>query len=163
MVYSGSNSADLNDAITDFTITSESSGVLNFNSGGSSFTLNTGDYVVFQHGAVYNVFGDTTFDLDFAEVLTREQALALGTVSVKSAGIATVPVLLLNTPVVVAVDITPAMPDTGFTPNVDLFGSTDLSSITINSVTVVDVNTVNVSVQTSQATFAGLQLLVTAV
>jgi hypothetical protein len=155
MVYTGSNSADLDAAITDFVITSESGGVLHFDSGGSSFTANTSNQVIFLQGFVYAVFTQSQYENYYSEITVKSASL-------KSAGIATAPTLILDIPATVSVDITPAMPDASYTPHVDLFGGTDLSSIIINSVTVIDTNTVDVSVQTSLASFNGLQILVTA-
>jgi len=162
MVYSGSNSADLNAAIDDFTINSEAGQILAFTSGGESFTANADDRVVFWDGVVQAVLDADDYEDAYIEFLTEEQSLQLPSGAVKAAGIATVPPLVAGVPVTISVDISPAMPNTSFTANVDLFGATNLSSITVNSVTIVDTDTVDVNVQTSDAVFTGLQLLVTA-
>lgn len=64
-LYDGTNSADLNAAISDFTIVSESAAGLTFNSGGTQYTVAVGGYVAWYQGEVTDVFQNQA---DFAEV-----------------------------------------------------------------------------------------------
>lgn len=55
-IYTGDNSADLNSLISDFTITAETASQLTFTSGGTSRTVPHGAYLVYQDGAVTDVY-----------------------------------------------------------------------------------------------------------
>lgn len=54
--YTGENSADLNTLISDFTITNETATHLTFTSGGVSHTVPRDAYLVYQNGAVTDVY-----------------------------------------------------------------------------------------------------------
>jgi hypothetical protein len=54
--YTGSNSADFNIEIADFTIVSESAAGLTFNSGGTTYTVAPNGYIVWMAAAVTEVF-----------------------------------------------------------------------------------------------------------
>lgn len=56
VTYTGDNSADLNSLITDFTITGETATSLTFTSAGQSQTVPRGAYLVYQGGAVTDVY-----------------------------------------------------------------------------------------------------------
>lgn len=165
--YTGSNSAEIDDLITDFVITSEAGGVLMFTSQGNPFVANTGDWVRFHQGYATGVH--TTAFLDFAFIrnavyadlpdtaaieadITQLQAdvAALEAVSgLLSAGVKECPLLIVGN-TTVSVDIIPAMPDTSYTPSAQLFASVALlGTLSIASVTVVDTDTVNVVVNNS--------------
>lgn len=64
-VYTGTNSADFNAAIADFTITSETPLGLTFTSDGNTFTVAPGGYIVWYQGVVTEVFQN---QMDFEEV-----------------------------------------------------------------------------------------------
>lgn len=56
LIYTGSNSGDLNSLISDFTITGEAGGNLNFTSDGVAYMVPTDGYVVYSQGVVTDVF-----------------------------------------------------------------------------------------------------------
>lgn len=88
---------------------------------------------------------------------------ALNSAAVRSAGVASAPTLLLNTPVDVAVQLIPAMADASYSAFAYIFGTgVNLGQVTINSVTVTDADTVTVNVQTSAVSLAGVHILVVA-
>lgn len=67
--YDGTNSADLNAAISDFTIVSETPIALTFNSGGNPFMVAPGGYVAWYQGVVTEVFQN---EQDFEEVYAAD-------------------------------------------------------------------------------------------
>lgn len=69
-IYTGTNSADLNSAIADFTVVSQNASGLTFTSDGTSFTVAPGGYVVWYQGAVTEVFqNQSDFNEVYADVL----------------------------------------------------------------------------------------------
>jgi len=174
--YDGTNSAEIDATIPSFTIVSEIGGVLTFTSTGG-WVANTGQWILYTQGVVNNVFDDVDFHTFYIEnalfadldalttgVADLETALAaLGGAALRSAGVASAPTLLLNTPANVAVQLVPAMPDSSYTPSAYLFGTgINLGQVTINSVTVTDADTVTVQVQTSLLSLPGVHVLVVA-
>ena len=71
--YDGTNSADLNNAISDFQITSENANSLTFTSGGQSFTVARNGWVAWYQGEVTEVFQNES---DYRTVYTAAVALA---------------------------------------------------------------------------------------
>lgn len=71
--YTGTNSADLNTAISDFTIVSENATGLTFTSGGTTYAVAPNGYVAWYQGEVTDVFQNQN---DFDEVYATEQAMA---------------------------------------------------------------------------------------
>lgn len=71
--YDGTNSADLNAAISDFTIVSESGAGLTFTSGGTQYTVAPNGYVAWYQGAVTEVFQNQQ---DFEETYATETAVS---------------------------------------------------------------------------------------
>lgn len=162
--YTGSNSAEINGLISDFTITSEGAGVLHFDSGGTPFTANTDDWVRYTQGYVINVHDTSSLNFLFIRNIVYDEAVALvsATAGLQSAGVKEAPLLIVGN-TTVAVDIIPAMPDTSYTPLAQLFASTAiLGPLTIASVTVVDVDTVNVVINNGGLIgISGARVLVT--
>lgn len=64
-VYDGTNSADLNAAISDFTIVSENAAGLTFTSNGTQYNVVPGGYVAWYQGAVTEAFQNED---DFTDV-----------------------------------------------------------------------------------------------
>lgn len=157
--YTGSNSAEIDSAITDLTIDSESGGVLTVTSSSTQYTVNTGNWIVFWQGYINGVYSNSDFNLFFiANAVTADASEA-----VRSAGVASSPTLLLNTPVDVDVTMVPAMPDSSYSAYSYIFGTgVNLGQVTINSTTVIDSDTVRVNLQTSAASLPGVHILVTA-
>lgn len=163
--YDGTNSAEIDGLITDFTIDSEAGGVLMFTSGGNPFVANTGNWVRYTQGfvlnthttasldtlfirnAVYTDLPDTAaIEADIDALQDAVEALEASGGGLLSAGVKECPLLIVGN-TTVAVDIIPAMPDTSYTPHAELFASVALLGVlTIGSITVVDANTVNVVV-----------------
>lgn len=71
--YDGTNSGNLNAAISDFQITSETPTHLTFTSGGQSFTVARNGWVAWYQGEVTEVFQN---DSDYQSVYTAATALA---------------------------------------------------------------------------------------
>jgi hypothetical protein len=172
--YTGSNSAEIDGLITYFDITSESGGVLNFLSNSSSFTANTGDWIRYTQGSVQSVHPDTAFQFYFAQNALYDDVSGLdtrvgslesgsGTAALRAAGSATVPTLLLNASTMVAVDVTPALANTSYTPHAMVVGTVAIiGALNITGMSIVDTNTVNVTVQnTGLASLSGANILVT--
>lgn len=67
--YTGTNSADLNAAISDFNIVSENGGGLTFTSGGTQYTVAPNGYVAWYQGQVSEVFQN---EQDFSETYSAE-------------------------------------------------------------------------------------------
>ena len=169
--YTGSNSAEIDTEIPNFTVVSEAGGVLTFDSSSPGWVANTGDWIAYTQGNVSGVFADADFFTFYVQGLladdltalaadvdaldgrldTVEAALtAVGSAAVRSAGVASAGTLLLNTPVNVAVQLIPAMADSSYNAYAYIFGTgVNLGQVTINSVTVTDSDTVTVNVQTS--------------
>lgn len=152
--YTGSNSAEIDGLITDFTIDSEGGGTLAFTSGGSPYSVSTGEWVRYAQGAVLNTH--TTSFLNFAFVrnaiyddVTALQSQVDGLMAADallSAGVQEAPLLIVGS-TVVSVNLIPAMPDTSYTPHAQLFASTAiLGPLSITAVSVVDTDTVNVTI-----------------
>lgn len=160
--YTGSNSAEIDSLITDLTIDSESGGVLTVTSASTQYTVNTTDWILFWQGFITHVFTNASLPTYYLGNAVLSDVAALATEAVRSVGVGTAPTLLLNTPVDVAVQLIPAMPDTSYTPTAFLFGTGVLGNVTINSATITDEDTVTVNVQTSLASLAGVNILVAA-
>lgn len=168
--WTGSNSAEIDAAITDLTIDSSIGGVLTVTSSGTQFVLNTGDWAAFWQGYINGVYTNSQFNFYFVEnavgsdVDALEAALgSVGSAAVRSAGVASAPTLLLGTPANVAVQLIPAMPDSSYTASAYIFGTgVNLGQVTINSVTVTDSDTVTVQVQTGLVSLPGVHILVVA-
>lgn len=98
------------------------------------------------------------------QMAAAQSALAtMGAAALRSAGVASAPTLLLNTPVNVAVQLVPTMPDASYTASAYIFGTgVNLGQVTINTVTVTDADTVTVNIQTSAVSLGGVHVLVTA-
>lgn len=67
--YTGTNSADLNAAVSDFTVVSENAAGLTFNSGGTQYTVAPNGYVAWYQGVVTEVFQN---EQDFRETYSVE-------------------------------------------------------------------------------------------
>lgn len=87
VLYTGSNSADINALIDDFTITGETATHLTFTSAGVSRTVPHGSYIVYQDGAVTEVylnendfreaFGDAAGAVDHYHEVTLKSGLGI--------------------------------------------------------------------------------------
>lgn len=163
--YDGTNSGDI-DGLFALTTISEVGGVWMFESppGASTFTVNTSDWIKYAQNMALEVHSPTAFDNFYScnTVCADLDGLASG-VSVKSIGVAPVPTLLLGGSATVAVQLSPAMADSSYTARAFKFAGVSLSDLSINSVTVVDADTVNVAVSNvGLLTLTGASVLVTA-
>jgi len=142
--YTGSNSADIDAAIAQLTIVSESGGVLTVESppSGGTWVLNTGNWARFTQGSIYSTHTNTEFNNNYLHNAAFDD---LNT-TLQAAGIKQAPVILANSSATVAVDIIPSMPSSTYTAQAQLF-TASLSSVSISSVSIVDSDTVNVTVQ----------------
>lgn len=181
--YDGTNSADIA-ALFSLTTISETGGVWMFESppGASTYTVNTNDWIKYAQNMAFEVHSASAFanfyscgalcsDLATAEVeelaeavdVLEEAVAAINTSqAVRAMGVAPVPTLILNQTATVAVQLSPSMPDSSYTARAFKFAGVSLSTLTINSVTVVDADTVDVVVQNTGLTLTGASVLVTA-
>lgn len=169
--YDGTNSGDIAalDAF-DFNNATESGGTWTFQSppDSTTYTFHTGDWVLYAQNQVMQSRTNIDFLREYscnalcADVEALE-ALAV-TPKVQSMGVAPVPSLILNASTTVTVTLHPAMPDDTYTAYASKFAGISITDLVINSVTVVDEDTVQVAVQnTGLVTLAGANILVHAV
>lgn len=163
--YTGGNSAEIDGLITDFVITSEGGGTLHFDSGGNSYTVSTNEWVRYTQGFVLNTHTQSSLDFLFIRNIVYDEAVSLITAAgsgLKAAGIKEAPLLIVGN-TTVAVDLIPAMPNTSYSPLAQLFASTALlGPLSITSVTVVDTDTVNVTINNGGLVgITGARVLVT--
>lgn len=166
--YTGSNSADIDSQVPGVSITSEVGGVLTLNSG--AIVLNTGDWILFNS---FQTFGlpNTLYHNEWGCVALcdelQEVADDLSTLSavpaVRSIGVAPVPTLIASASTTVSVTLNPAMSGSGYSAVATLFAGINIAALTINSVTVVDADTVDVVVQnTGLVSLSGSNVMVVA-
>ena len=137
-------------------IVSESGGVLVINDAtiGVNFTINSGEWTYIDP-ADSNQHGETITNTVFSDQFFKTEV---------SAGIAGVPTLLLSQSATVTVTLKIPFFDTSYTAIAMISGSLNLlGALQINSVTIVDEDTVNVVVQnTGLVTLSGASVVVVA-
>lgn len=176
--YTGSNSAEIDSLITDFTIVSETGGVLTFTSSGGNFIAATSDYIKYTQGFVLNTYTPSFFDFAFIRnavysdltaittavtTLQSQVAALMGAAGVKSAGTKELPLLSPGL-AVHTVPLTVTLPTTaGYTPQSQLFAAAGiLGSLVITATSLASTSTVNVTVNnTSLLGISGARLFVT--
>ena len=172
--YTGSNSAEIDAGIPNFTIASESAGTLTFNSSSPGWVAHTGDWILYTQGVVTGVFSNADFftfyerdawwsdlnAINSAITALQTSVAGLGSAALRSAGVQTAPTLLLGIAQNVDVTLMPAMPNTAYTPYSYAFGGVNLSGLTINSTTVISASVVRVNLQTSLVSLAGVHVMV---
>lgn len=177
--YNGANSADIEAAIPDFTVTSESGGTLYYTSGSNTDLCPTGSWLIWEgeSGAVIDRCPDATYVGRFMGVPQQSGLVGIqdqidglseqvndlaGGAPLEAAGIASF-TAALNGNTVVPVTIEPAMPDSSYTVNTpQIFGGVNLGNLSVAAVAIVDENTVNVTVHNSGLVALGANVLVTA-
>ena len=163
--YDGTNSAQIDGLIASFDITSESGGVLHADSGGTSFTINTNDFVVYSQGYVYGVHPPADFNTFYSCNAACEDTVGFTSgVVARSVGVSSVPALLLNASTTVGVTLNPAMPSSSYTAHAVLFdGVVAVGVLQVISTTIVSASLVNVVIQSvGLATLAGANVMVLA-
>ena len=169
--WDGTNSADIDALISDFTIISETSTHLTMQSSTATHVCPLNGFILFDEaGVVYDIVQSAAFPGRFHQLALADQLADLeATVEalpavVGSVGAATfAPIAPLDT-VTVRVPLTPPMPSDGYTPEATLFGSVDiLSSVTIGDVTVVDEAAIDVEITNNGLVALGGSVLVTAI
>lgn len=75
--YTGSNSAEIDALISNFTILSEVGGVLSFTSGSGTYTANISDWVCYTQGAVTEVWDTGLMDFFYNKYWSETESLAL--------------------------------------------------------------------------------------
>jgi hypothetical protein len=164
--YDGTNSSDIA-ALFALNNSSESGGTWNFQSppDSSSFTIHTGDWILFAQNQAFSKTLENEFDTLYScNTLCDDVGVFATGQQVRSIGVAPVPSLVLSGTANVDVTLYPAMPDTSYAAHAATFAGVSLANLQINSVTVVDEDTVRVAVQnTGLLTLAGASLIVHAV
>lgn len=174
--YTGSNSAEIVSAVGNAQVVSESGGTLELESpvGSGHFFVDSGGWVRFISNQVLSTCTSAEFGLNYIhnavfadvdlEAVTDRLDLLEAADPLLSSGVGAVPALLLNASTVVTVTLDPAMADDTFAPHARLLGSASLlGNLSITAVSIVDEDTVDVTVQNSGlATGAGATVLVTA-
>lgn len=168
--YTGSNGNDVDAAISpfiDFVIVSETGGVLSFTTNSSPYTADTGNWLVYSVSSI-GVLGNSQLPNEWNCVSVCSDLDALSTsvsgAFVRSIGVAPVPTLLLSGSANVSVQLQPAMPDSNYTAYASKFAGVSLTDLQINSVTVVDADTVTVAVQNvGLGTIIGASIMVHAI
>lgn len=166
--YTGSNSGDIAALDQfDFNNASESAGVWTFQSppDSTTFVVQTNDWILYAQNQVFLRVPNSEFLTNYScnSLCADVEALSSAT-AVRAIGCAPVPSLVLSASTTVAVTLQPAMPDSSYTAYAALFAGISITSLQINSVTVVDEDTVNVVVQNvGLVTLAGATVTVHAV
>lgn len=166
--YDGTNSGDIIALDEfDFNNASESGGVWSFQSppDSTSYTINTGDWILYAQNQVMLKCSNSEFTLQYTCNALCPDVEALAAVpSVRSIGVAPVPLLLASGTANVNVALSPAMPDDSYTAYAAKFAGISLTDLNITSVTVVDEDTVTVGVENvGLVTLTGATVLVHAV
>lgn len=175
--YDGTNSGDIAalDPGFDFNNDTEVGGVWSFQSppDATAHVVPTGSWILYGQNQVFYVKTNTEFGLqndcnitcaDLDNALEGALDGLPEGVMVRSFGVAAVPTLLLSTSANVDVQLQPAMPDTNFTAYASKFAAVSLVDLAINSVTIIDNDTVRVNVSnTGLITLAGASVTVHAV
>lgn len=166
--YDGTNSADIDAAIPDLTIVSETGGLLTIESNGGQHAAPVGGYFLYNStGVVYDGITSASFEDTYqvipepATVAALEEDLASLPPALGAIGAATFGAIGPSQNAVVPVTLTPAMPDTDYTIGTPvIFGGTNLGALTIVSTTVVDTDTVNVTINNGGLVSLGASVLV---
>lgn len=177
--YTGSNSAEIDAAITQLDIISEVGGVLTVESppSGGTYIIATGEWVRFTQGAIiskhttselnFNYIRNAIYD-DVASLTSTVNTLSgqVNTISAagaRSVGVRDTGTMLGSGNTTLAVTLTPAMPSGSYSASGMLFGPVAvLASLNILSVTAVNSTTVNVVVQNTGLLSLTAHLLVVA-
>ena len=177
--YDGTNSAEIIalDPGFDFNNDSEIGGVWSFQSppDSTSFVVQTNDYILYAQNQVFYRKPPNEFNVEYSCNITCEDMTAAldeaieGVTDsfgeqIRALGVAAVPTLLLSSSANVDVTLQPAMPDTSFTAHASKFASVSLTDLVINSVTIIDEDTVRVNVSNvGLLTLSGASVMVHAV
>lgn len=181
--YDGTNSADVDAAITDFTIVSEGGGNLTFESNGGQHVCPTNGHIVYnQSGIVIEAVSAGVYASNYCvvpaaaqlgelagdvaalsdSVTALEGSLDAIPAGVAAAGARTFAAIIASQSANVDVPIVPAMPDSNYTAAAVVFGGVNIVDLHINSITVIDADTVRVQVQNVGLISLGASVLVTA-
>lgn len=167
--YDGTNSADIDAAIDDFTIIMETGGTLTFESNGGQHAVPTNGHIIFnQTGVVIEAVADGYYNdyyqeiPDPAAVTALEENVDALPDSIEGVGVATFGAIVATQSADVPVTLMPAMPDSDYQPAAQLFGGTNLGALAITAIDVVDADTVTVTVQNNGLVSLGASVLVTA-
>lgn len=165
--YDGTNSGDIIALDEfDFSNANESSGVWSFQSppDSTSFTFHTGDWILYAQNQVMSKSTNVDFAREYSCNALCAEVQALQVPKVQAMGVAAVPTLDANDTADIDVTLQPAMADDSYDAYAQVFAGVDVSNLQINSVTVVDEDTVTVAVQNmGLTTLSGASVLVHAV
>lgn len=155
--YDGTNGADVVAGLSGATFASDTGSVLTFDEGGSTYTANAGDYILRSNNNVFSgVYGSMSAAVLFVAVPAPELVHAVG-------GPVSVPASVLGQTQPYTVNLPTAMPSTDYAVVAELRGAPNIvSGHSVLSVTIVDEDTVSVSVQSGAASLAGASLYCTA-
>lgn len=153
LVYTGGNGDEIAALCESMSVTEDTGTALTYDDSNTSRQLAVGDAVLCSDGEAVQKAPQASMARHTIPVVRRSDVQ-------QRLGMATVPALLLNQSETVAVQLGSAMPDADYEAHALLIGS--VGSLHITAVAVVDVDTVNVTVQAGLAYVAGAQLVVSA-
>lgn len=161
--YTGNNTAELHAEIP-IEVISEENGVLVAMipaNGSQQWTIPTNNYVIYWDAGVIEINTPYEFGLRWrCTSLCSEVTAAVGS-PIRGIGVASVPLLLASQSTTVSVTLDPAMPNAGYAAIAKLFAGVNIGDLEIDSVTVIDENTVDVEVHnTGLASLSGASVLV---
>lgn len=172
--YTGSNSADIIAQFNGLSFVDEVDGVLTVSFNGNTIILNTTDWMTqnpfvtssLSHGQYLVEWGCVVLcdELETLAATVSEIGAQASLGSVRAVGIAVVPSLDPSDTADVDIQLQPAMPDSSYSAYASKFAGVSLADLHINSVTVVDSDTVTVAVENvGVATITGASIMVHAV
>lgn len=174
VTYDGTNSSELEELL-DIVITGESGGRLDFTSDTGIWYALAGWCITYRQDGIVTDCVDPT---RFARELVRlpdfaGQTAAFADLGERVDGLETLPQVLAvgaatftavgSGDTVINVDVQPAQADSSYTPRAQLFGGVNLGNLSITDLTVVDANTVAVTVHNSGLVALGASVLVSVI
>ena len=165
--YDGTNSNEIANVLFALNNETESGGTWTFQSppDSTAFTIHTDDWILYAQNQAFSKSPDNEFDVLYScNTLCGDTSAFSTGQQVRALGVAVVAPLVVSGTADVDVTVRPAMPDTGYSPYAAAFGDGSVDDLQINSVTVVDEETVRVAVEnTGSLTLTGVSLIVHAV
>lgn len=169
--YTGSNSADILAQAPSIEFVSEEGSVLTLDNLGRTLILSVNTWIIWKPGIV-DTLSPTQFSTEWGcaalcddlATVASDLDTAVTEQFIRAMGIAQVPSLLASGTANVNVQLQPAMPNASYSAYASLFAGISITGLQVNSVTVVDADTVTVQVEnTGLITLAGASVMVHAI